>query len=271
LKVKKKRLYTLGKRNVLAMLFANKVVIVTGGASGIGKAICKLFCANGARVVVADVDDEKGTTVAQELEKEYGKGKAVFIHVDVSRYEDVKSLVEKVIAMYGRIDVMINNAGVHLGSYPLHETPLDVFERTININLKGVFYGMKCVIPQMLKQGGGVIINVASALGVRGAWGQSAYGASKAAVIQLTKIAAVEYADKGIRVVAVAPGPTKTPLLEGMIKQIPNLEKAIVEGVPLKRFASPQEIANVVIFLASDKASYITGSVVLVDGGETAK
>jgi len=251
--------------------FTNKVVIVTGGASGIGKAICRLFCANGAIVIVADVNSEKGAMVVQELEREYGYGRAVFIYADVSKYEDVKSLVEKVIAKFGRIDIMVNNAGVHLGSYPLHETPLDVFEKTIDINLKGVFYGMKCVIPHMLKQGGGVIINIASALGVRGAWGQSSYGASKAAVIHLTKIAAIEYADKGIRVVAVAPGPTETPLLEGMIKQKPGLDKEILEGVPLKRFASPEEIANVVIFLASDKASYITGSVVLVDGGETAK
>ncbi|MEM3357124.1 MAG: glucose 1-dehydrogenase [Candidatus Bathyarchaeia archaeon] len=248
------------------MSLNDKVVVVTGGASGIGKAICKLFSAKGAKVVISDINKEKGVEVAREIKN--ASGEAIFIRADVSKYDDVKALVENTVKNFGKIDVMVNNAGVSLGPYMLHETPLNILETTININLKGVFYGMKCVIPQMLKQGKGVIINMASAHGTVGAPGMSCYCASKGAVIQLTKAAALEYAKNGIRVVAIAPGPTETPILQS---RSPELYDSIIKGVPLGRSASPEEIANVAVFLASDEASYITGSVIIVDGGETAK
>lgn len=248
------------------MYLGDKVVVITGGASGIGKAMCKLFGAKGAKVVVADIDEERGVKVVREIKN--ATGEAIFIRTDVSKYEEVKTLIESAVETFGRVDVMVNNAGVSLGHYLLHETPFNVLEATLNINLKGVFYGMKCVIPHMLKQGKGVIINVASAHGIVGAPGMSCYCASKGAVIQLTKTAALEYAKNGIRVVAIAPGPTQTPILQS---RSPNLYNSIIKGVPLGRLASPEEIANVAVFLASDEASYITGSVVIVDGGETAK
>ncbi|MEM2319182.1 MAG: SDR family oxidoreductase [Candidatus Bathyarchaeia archaeon] len=242
-----------------------KVVVVTGGASGIGKAICKLFAAEGARLVVGDINEEKGRQVVREIND--AGGHAIFIHADVSKYDDVKALVESAVKAFGRVDIMVNNAGVLLGPYLLHETPLQVLDKSLDINVKGVFYGMKCVIPYMLRQGGGVIINMASGMGIVGSPGLSCYCASKGAVIQLTKVAAIEYAKQGIRVVAIAPGPTDTPLLEGLLRENPNMVKA---RVPLGRLASPEEIARVALFLATENASYITGSAVIVDGGETA-
>lgn len=242
-----------------------KVAVVTGGASGIGKAICKLFAAEGAKLVIGDIAEEEGRRVASEING--AGGEAVFVRADVSSYGDVKALVETAVKAFGRVDIMVNNAGVLLGPYLLHETPLEVLEASLNVNVKGVFYGMKCAIPHMLKQGGGVIINMASGMGIVGSPGLSCYCASKGAVIQLTKVAAIEYAKRGIRVVAIAPGPTNTPLLKDLLRENPDL---VTTRVPMGRLASPEEIAKVALFLASEDASYITGSALIVDGGETA-
>ncbi|MCS7114745.1 MAG: glucose 1-dehydrogenase [Nitrososphaerota archaeon] len=242
-----------------------KVAVVTGGASGIGRAICRLFAAEGAKLVVGDVDVEKGGQVVREIND--AGGCAIFVRADVSSYDDVKALVESAIKAFGKVDVMVNNAGVLLGPYLFHETPIQVLDKSLDVNVKGVFYGMKCVIPYMLRQGGGVIINMASGMGIVGAPGLSCYCASKGAVIQLTKVAAIEYAKRGIRVVAIAPGPTDTPLLKDLLRESPDLVKT---RVPMGRLASPEEIARVALFLASENSSYITGSAVIVDGGETA-
>lgn len=247
------------------MILHGKVAVVTGGASGIGKAICKLFAAEGAKLVIGDIDEEKGTEVVREIND--AGGEAIFFHADVSNYDDVKALIENAIKNFGKVDIMVNNAGVLLGPYPLHETPLQVLNASLNVNVKGVFYGMRCIIPHMLNRGGGVIINMASGMGIVGSPGLSCYCASKGAVIQLTKVAAIEYAKKGIRVVAIAPGPTDTPLLEGLLRESPDLVK---ERVPMGRLALPEEIARVALFLASEDSSYITGSTIIVDGGETA-
>lgn len=247
------------------MILQGKVAVVTGGASGIGKAICKLFAAEGAKLVIGDIDEEKGTEVVREIND--AGGEAIFFHADVSNYDDVKALIENAIKNFGKVDIMVNNAGVLLGPYPLHETPLQVLNASLNVNVKGVFYGMRCIIPHMLNRGGGVIINMASGMGIVGSPGLSCYCASKGAVIQLTKVAAIEYAKKGIRVVAIAPGPTDTPLLEGLLRESPDLVK---ERVPMGRLALPEEIARVALFLASEDSSYITGSTIIVDGGETA-
>jgi NAD(P)-dependent dehydrogenase (short-subunit alcohol dehydrogenase family) len=248
------------------MSLKDKVVIVTGGASGIGRATSKLFVQRGAKVVIADVNEEKATEVLRDI-KGY-VGESAFIQTDVSKYETVKALMEDVAKRFGRIDVMVNNAGVSYKPRPLHETSIDILDTILNVNLKGVFYGMKCVIPYMLKQGKGVIINVASALGTIGSPGLSCYCASKGGVIQLTKVAAIEYAKSGIRVVAVAPGPTETAMLEKMRGNPAGDE--VTPKIPMGRIALPEEIASVIVFLASDEASYITGSVVLVEGGQTA-
>lgn len=250
------------------MSLEGKVVIVTGGGSGIGKAICKLFAARGAKVVVADINDEKGMETAREIRDE--RGEAIFIHADVSKHEDVKAMIENAVKIFGRIDIMVNNAGVALGPYMIHETPLDALDATLNINVKGVFYGMKYAIPYMLKQGKGVIINIASAVGIVGIPRFGCYCASKGAVIQLTRVAAIEYAKNNIRVVAIAPGPTETALIGNWRKKIPGIDDTLKARVPLGRLASPEEIAKIVVFMASDEASYVTGSVIIVDGGETA-
>lgn len=250
------------------MSFEGKVVVVTGGASGIGKAICKLFAKKGAKVIVADINDEEGTETVREITNE--KGEAIFIHTDVSKHEDVKAMIESAVKAFGRLDILVNNAGVALGPHMVHETPLDVLNATLDINVKGVFYGMKYAIPYMLRQGKGVIINMASAVGTVGIPGFGCYCASKGAVIQLTRVAAIEYAKNNIRVVAIAPGPTETALIESWRKKIPGIDDTLKARVPLGRLASPEEIAKIVVFMASDEASYVTGSVIVVDGGETA-
>ncbi len=245
------------------MRFADKVVVVTGGASGIGLAAVRRFHAEGASVVVADVQDEAGAAVADELGERCG-----YRHADVSSWTDVEALMAHAEERFGALDVVFNNAGV--GSFAATpDLAVDEWRRVIDIDLSGVFYGCKAAIPLMRRRGGGAIVNTASISGLFGDYSFAAYNAAKGAVVNYTRAAAIDHAREGIRINAVCPGPVDTPLIAG-INAFQGLRKLWDDTVPLGRFARAEEIAAVVAFLASDDASYIVGAAIPVDGGVTA-
>lgn len=250
------------------MKLKGKVIIITGAKSGIGLATAIRFASEGAKVVVADIKDAH-----QEVSEITGRGaEALFVQVDVSNGSQVAALIEKTLAAFGRLDVLVNNAGIEL-TKKVTETTEAEWEHLMNVNLKGVFLCSKAAIPVMQRNGGGVIVNVASELGLVGGSEIAAYSASKGGVVQLTKAMAIDHAGDGIRVNCVAPGPVLTPLLEAIIENSSNPEQerqSIVGKTLLKRLARPEEMANVIVFMASDESSYMTGSVVVVDGGWTA-
>lgn len=250
------------------MKLKGKVIIITGAKSGIGLATAIRFASEGAKVVVADIKDAH-----QEVSEITWRGAdALFVQVDVSNGSQVAALIEKTLAAFGRLDVLVNNAGIELAK-KVTETTEAEWEHLMNVNLKGVFLCSKAAIPVMQRNGGGVIVNVASELGLVGGSEIAAYSASKGGVVQLTKAMAIDHAGDGIRVNCVAPGPVLTPLLEAIIENSSNPEQErqnIVGKTLLKRLARPEEMANVIVFMASDESSYMTGSVVVVDGGWTA-
>jgi len=247
--------------------YENKIAIVTGAGSGIGEAVAKTLAANGAKVVVADYDQTGGERVAKEIDAEGGV--AAFIMVDVSQAAEVEAMVDKTVEMYGALHVAVNNAGIGGPSAPVGEYPLDGWKKVIGVNLDGVFYGMRYEIPAMLESGGGSIVNMASILGTVGFGNAPAYVAAKHGVVGLTKTAAVEYAARGIRANSVGPGFIATPLLDA------NLDEATLDAIagmhPIQRLGTSQEVADLVAFLGSDAASFITGGYYLVDGGYTAQ
>ncbi|WP_040982114.1 SDR family NAD(P)-dependent oxidoreductase [Oceanobacillus jeddahense] len=243
--------------------FDEKVVIVTGAASGIGSATAVKFAEQGAKVVLSDMSD-KGKELSEKLNQ---KGlKTVFIKTDVTKKEDVIKLVDETVAEYGQLDILFANAGIG-NSTILHELPLEDWQKVIDVNLTGVFLTNKYAIDQMLKQGnGGAIVNNDSIHGFVGKAGVSAYAAAKGGVKLLTQTATAEYAAKGIRINNVNPGYIDTPLL----KDAPNdVKQELIDLHPIGRLGKPEEVANAVLFLASDEASFITGSSLLVDGGYT--
>ncbi|MBI2578136.1 MAG: glucose 1-dehydrogenase [Candidatus Aenigmarchaeota archaeon] len=243
------------------MKLRDRVAIVTGGASGIGKATALLFAKEGAKVVVADVNEMEGKRVADKI-------KGLFVKCDVSNPEDVKNLVSATLRKYGKTDIMFNNAGIYGEDMPLHEVPEETLDRIIDVNLKGVFLCSKYVIPGMIRKKSGVIINTASELGIIPETGSPAYCASKAAVIHLTKVMALTYAKQNIRVNCICPGPIDTPLLRKSFDK-KGLKDYIDHHTLFKRLGKPEEVANVALFLASDDASFVTGSAYNVDGGES--
>lgn len=253
------------------MRFQGKSVIVTGGASGIGKAAVCRFHREGANVLIADFNDERGESLVAELAETTGdasSGRVIYQRTDVSNWEDVAAMVARAEAEFGRLDVLFNNAGIGV----LAETPdldNDEWQRVINVDLNSIFYGCKAAIPVMKKNGGGVIINNASASGLMGDYGHTAYNAAKGGVVNYTRAAAIDHAKDGIRINAVCPGPVATPLLAG-IDAVPPLKEAWHKAVPMGRFAEPEEIAAVAAFLASEDASFMVGAIVPVDGGLTA-
>ena len=250
------------------MRLKDKVVIVTGARSGIGLTTALRFAVEGAKVVVADIED-----ASQEVREIVRRGaEAIFVQVDVSSEPQVDKLIERTVAAYGRLDVLVNNAGVELAR-KVTDTSEAEWDRLMNVNLKGVFLCSKAAIPVM-QRNGGVIVNVASELGLVGGSEIAAYCASKGGVVQLTKAMAVDHAADGIRVNCVCPGPVSTPLLEAIIRASSDPEEErrhIAEKTLLKRLGRPEEIASVILFLASEESSYLTGSVVVADGGWTAQ
>lgn len=247
-----------------------KVAVVTGGASGIGRASALLFAQEGAKVVVADVDP-RGRDVVAEITS--AGGTALFVRTDVSQPEDVEALVRSTVETYGKLDIMFNNAGVEGEQQPIADCTVENWDRVLNVNLKGVFLGMKYAIPAMVKAGGGSIINTASTAGLTGYPNLPAYSASKGGVIQLTKTAALEYARKGIRVNCICPGGILTPLVERFTAGLPQEQiQKMVEAVhPVGRFGKPEEVARLAVFLASDESAFCTGAPFIIDGGMTAQ
>ena len=248
-----------------------KVALITGGASGIGRATALTFAREGAKLIIADMNEDGGQQTVHMI-TEHG-GEATFVQVDVSRATEVEAMISKTVQTYGRLDCAHNNAGI--GSRPrvlLHELSEESWERVISINLKGVWLCMKYEIIQMCTQGGGAIVNTASIMGLVGSWSRSGvYNASKHGVVGLTKTAALEYAKLGIRVNAVCPGYIRTPLIEEALTSNPEMEAQIVARHPVGRMGRPEEIAEAVMWLCSDAASFVTGHTMTVDGGYVAQ
>jgi meso-butanediol dehydrogenase/(S,S)-butanediol dehydrogenase/diacetyl reductase len=243
---------------------ANKIAIVTAAGQGIGRACAIRFAAEGALVVVNDIRDEAAAAVVAEIGAVGGRASA-FV-ADVGRSELVTALIADTAARHGRLDVLINNAAVP--SYGrLEDTQDDEWRRVFALTLDATFYGCRAAIPVMAAGGGGSIINTASAAGVGGAFGLSAYGAAKAAVLNLTRTAALEAAGRGVRVNALCPGSIDTPPLRAFVDALPGGRAGFEKRIPMKRIGTTEEMANVALFLASDEASYVTGATLVADGG----
>ncbi len=255
--------------------FQDKVVIVTGGAKGIGRGICIAFAQEGAKVLCADVDEAAGTELAATADEYLGF--IQFQRADISQGDGCKALIETAISTWGQVDIVCNNAGIQpVASYlPAHELPDEMWDRILGVNLKAIFLMTKYVVPEMKKRGEGVIINIASVQGLQSMQGVSAYAASKGGAINLTRQLALEYAADNIRVLAVNPGTIDTPLVvEALEASGDDPEQARIDMAaahPLGRIGQPSDIANAILFLASDKASFMTGEYVCVDGGMMAK
>lgn len=256
-------------------MLKDRIAIVTGAGSGLGEAISTLFAKNGATVVLADLDVEGAERVLGQIEQEGGRGRVV--RTDVSKPDDAKALVDATVREFGRLDIAVNNAGIGGPTAPVGEYPIDGWDRIIGINLSGVFYGMRHQIPAMLESGGGAIVNMASVAGKVGLVNGSGYAAAKHGVVGLTETAAIEYGERGIRVNAVGPGFINTPL----IGKRPVMDTEAASGTdelqalaaqhPMNRLGEASEVAELVLFLASDRASFITGGYYNVDGGYLAR
>jgi NAD(P)-dependent dehydrogenase (short-subunit alcohol dehydrogenase family) len=248
---------------------AGKVVLVTGGGSGIGRATALAFAREGAKVVVADVVVNGGEETVRMIKA--ASGEATFVKADVSKATEVEAMVKKAVETYGRLDCAFNNAGIEGAMAPTTDCTEENWDRVIAIDLKGVWLCMKYEIPQMLKQGGGAIVNTASVAGLVGFQGMPAYVAAKHGVNGLTKTAALEYAKSGIRVNAVCPGVIQTPMVERFFQANPQASEGMSALEPVGRLGKPEEIAEAVVWLCSDAASFVTGLPMAVDGALTAQ
>jgi len=245
----------------------NKVAIITGGGSGIGRATCLLFAREGAKVVVADYVAEGGNETVRQISA--ANSQAVFVQTDVSKSADVQNMIGATIRNYGCVDILFNNAGIEGPSTKLANLKEEDWDRVIAIDLTSVYLGMKYVIPEMIKQGNGVILSTASVAGLVGFQGSGAYAAAKAGVINLTRLAALEYANKNIRVNCICPGVIETPMVERVIGGRPR--EKVVRTEPIGRLGRPEDIANAALFLASDESSFATGAPFIIDGGYVAR
>jgi len=260
----------------MANEFSGKVALVTGGASGIGKVTATVFARKGAKVVVSTDANIRGGEDTVDLIKKAG-GDAVFIRCDVTRAEDVEELTDKTVETYGSLDFAFNNAGIgpdgkRLPVVEIADCPEEIWDRTINVNLKGVFLCMKYEIRQMMKQKSGVIVNTSSVGAYKPVPGFAAYDASKTGLIGLSRAAALECAPSGIRVNVICPGPTeRTQLFDYLTGTDPRMKEDMMSGIPLKRVATPEDMAEAVTWLCSDVASFITGHIMPVDGGMTSR
>lgn len=254
-------------------MVSGKAAIVTGSGAGIGRAAALRFAAEGAKVVVCDVDVEGGRETAAAIERQGGK--AIFIEADVSRVQDVDALITRTVEAFGRLDCACNNAGIEGRIAPIVEQPIDNFDRIMAVNLRGTFLCLQAEIRQMLKNGGGAIVNLASVAGLIGFPGLAPYVASKHGVNGLTKNAALEYGKQGIRVNAVCPGGVDTRMLDSLARQSTGGEKTTREMMeplhPIGRIGTPEEIAELIVWLCSDHASFVTGANIPIDGGFVAQ
>ncbi len=248
-----------------------KVALVTGGASGIGRATALMFTREGAKLIVADTNTDGGQQTVHMITE--NGGEATFVQVDVTNAAQIEAMISKTVEIYGKLDCSFNNAGTEgttmVSTIDYQEAD---WNRVLSINLTGVWLCMKYELQQMLKQGGGAIVNTASVAGLVGSRGAgSAYAASKHGVVGLTKTAALEYAKQGIRVNCVCPGVIRTPMMERMLTRTPELEQQYIAAEPIGRLGRPEEIAESVVWLCSDAASFVTGHTMTVDGGMVAQ
>ena len=254
------------KGKAMSGWFAGKVALVTGGASGIGRATALAFAREGAKTVVSDIDADGGHETVHMIED--SGGEATFVPADVTMSHEVEALVDRAVGAYGRLDCAFNNAGLERElTNPGGRFDEETFQSVIDANLKGVWLCMKHEIVQMVEQGSGAIVNTSSVAGLVGIPDQPIYVASKHAVSGLTKSAAVEYAGRGIRINAVCPGLVNTPLMERIYASNPDLKSEADSWQPIGRIAQPEEIAEAVIWLCSDKASFVVGHMLTIDGG----
>jgi NAD(P)-dependent dehydrogenase (short-subunit alcohol dehydrogenase family) len=248
--------------------FEGKVAIVTGAASGIGRASAQYYAREGAKVVVSDVNEQGGQETVRLIQA--SGGEAFFVITDVANPTDCEALVRKTVEKFGRLDFACNNAGIGGEQNPTADYGIEAWQRVIAINLSGVFYCMKYEVPELLKSGGGAIVNMASILGKVGFAGAPAYVAAKHGVIGLTKNAAIEYSAKGIRVNSIGPAFIRTPMVASL-EENPEALSALVSLHPTGRLGKPEEVAELVIWLSSNRASFVTGAYYAVDGGYLAR
>ncbi|MGB0522232.1 MAG: SDR family NAD(P)-dependent oxidoreductase [Flammeovirgaceae bacterium] len=244
----------------------NKVVIITGAGSGIGAASAKLFAHHQAKVVVSDINLTNAQKITEEITQ--AGGTAIAIKTNVAKYEEVESLIKQTVEQYGRLDVMVNNAGIgpkQMAKVDKHT--LEDWDNVIAVNQTGVFYCMQLALRQMLEQGSGNIVNIASLAGLKASGKNLSYSASKFAVVGMTKSAALEYASKNIRINAVCPGYTQSALLDHLLGMREDMDKMLKSMIPMKRFGLAEEIAQAVVWLASENSSFITGQTITLDGG----
>lgn len=243
-----------------------KTVIITGAASGIGKATAELFAYKGANVIISDIQEEEGKSTTESISA--SGAKASFFKSDVSNPKDMQDLTSFAVKTYGKLDVAVNNAGIGGELNPIVDLSIEGWQKVISINLSSIFYGMKYQIEAMLKNGGGSIVNISSILGAVGFAGSAGYSAAKHGVIGLTQTAALEYAEHNIRINAVGPGFIETPLLDALDSE---MKQQLISLHPIGRLGKSEEIAEMILWLSSDKASFVNGSYHPIDGGYLAK
>ena len=245
--------------------FDGKSVVVTGSSGGIGRATAILFASEGAKVALVDVKEAENSETLEMIRS--AGGTAIARNVDVCDEAQVQQMVSTCVEEFGGLDIGVNNAGVFQPVAPIHQQDDETFQRVMGVNVRGVWLCMKHEIGQMLGQGGGAIVNTTSSASLTGTPGSAFYSASKHAVLGLTRSASIEYAEAGIRINAVGPGPTQTPMLQKLAEENPQFHEAGVQSAPIARIADPSEMASAILFLASDDASYMVGHNLIVDGG----
>ena len=246
-----------------------KVALISGGARGMGASEARMFAAEGASVVIGDILDEEGEATAADVRS--ARGQCLYRRLDVTSEADWNDVVELAVNQYGKLNVLVNNAGIGSNPFQIHEEPVELWDRTIEVNLKGVFLGTRAAIPAMKDGGGGSIINISSQLGIVAVpYNGAAYQTAKGGVRILTKAAALQYASDGIRVNSVHPGPIATEMTRAGRNDPERLEMMLAR-IPMGRYGEPEEVAHAVVYLASDESAFVTGSEVVVDGGWTAQ